>query len=81
MFPRQDHFINVKQLFLQIFLNHSNPKQLAHPSESSLGTYFRSSDLENYDIPTPTTQAWAGEEKLMLLPALPLFYLFRKSLP
>lgn len=64
MLPRQDHFINVKQLFfLQIFLNHSNPKQLAHPSGSTLATYFRSSDLENYDTPTPTTQAWAGAEK------------------
>lgn len=79
--PRQDHFINVKQLFSQIFLNHSNPKQLAHPSASTLATYFRSSDLEDYETTTPTTQAWAGTEKLILPPALPLFYLLRKSLP
>lgn len=40
MLPRQDGFINVKQLFLQIFLNHSNPMQLALSSGSTLATYY-----------------------------------------
>lgn len=78
--PRQDHFINVKQLFAQIFLNHSNPKQLAQPSASTLATYFRSSDLENYDSPTPTMQPGLGQKSLhSFLLCLYFIYLGRVS--
>lgn len=78
--PRQDHFINVKQSFSQIFLNHSNPKQLAHLSASTLAAYFRSSDLENYDTPTPTMQPGLGQKNLYsFLLCLYFIYLGRVS--